>query len=223
MVRPRICLAGIDIESKQHLRPVTDRDHPLTRELLAEEGGPFQLGAVVELGPLEPRPVQPETEDQSFDPENAHRVGLLDTDEYLALVDDLAENSLGEAFGEDLVRLGKKRAVEAGKGDRSLGCVRSRLTAELFVDDRSGKLQLRLSDPDGAAYIPVNDLRFYEEDHKTLRAGLAEDVQRRLEHGVSAWIMLGLARALEGWEGVWWHWLQVNGICLEDSPLGVAP
>jgi hypothetical protein len=39
---------------------------PLTRDLLASEGGPFAIGTLVELGEVTPHPEAPETEDHLF-------------------------------------------------------------------------------------------------------------------------------------------------------------
>jgi len=52
MDAPRICIAGIDPDAGRHIRPTTDHQHPLTRDLLASEGGPFALGALIELGSI---------------------------------------------------------------------------------------------------------------------------------------------------------------------------
>lgn len=54
MEAPRICVAGIDTDAGGHVRPTTGRSHPLTRELLAEQGGPYALGALVDLGEVTP-------------------------------------------------------------------------------------------------------------------------------------------------------------------------
>ena len=222
MDSPRICVAGLDVASGKHLRPVTGRDLPLTRALLAESGGPFELGAVVGLGRTKPRSDRPEVEDALFYPRNAKRVRRLDADDYLKLLDDAGKGSLEDAFGPDLQRRGWKYAVDVGKGECSLGCVRAQRTPDLEVGDRYGeRLQLRLNDPAPPAYVPVNDLRFYEADHRTLRHEAIEDVQDRLEGGVAVWVMFGLARPFQATgDDAKRHWLQVNGLCLEDSPLG---
>jgi Dual OB-containing domain len=225
MDSPRICIAGFDAASGRHLRPVTDPGQPLTRALLAESDGPFELGAVVELGETKPRPERPEVEDVLFDPRKARRVGKVDADDYLKLLDDAGEDSLEDAFGPDLQRREWRYAVDAGEGRCSLGCVRAKRPPTLEVDKRFGeKLQLRLNDSDRPAYVPVNDLRFYQADHRTLRHDSIEDVQGRLRRGVAVWVTFGLARAFRAsGDEVKRHWLQVNGLCLEDSPLGAAP
>lgn len=220
MSHPRICVAGIDPESRSHIRPVSAPGNPLRRHLLAENGGPFELGAEVEIGPLTPVPRPPEIEDRRFDPAAAARLGRLEPDQYLELLDAVAEQSIRYAFGHLKHHGAYKFASEAGRGDCSLVCVRMREPIALGLSDW-GSLQLRFNVARARAYAPVTDLRFYEPDQKTIRKALVEDVAARLRKRVPAWVMFGLSRP---WappeETVERHWLQVNGICLEDHPLG---
>src|SRR5215210_1099974 len=44
------CAAGIDLESGRHVRPVLRRGR-LTTDLLGTNGGPFDIGSVLDLGP----------------------------------------------------------------------------------------------------------------------------------------------------------------------------
>lgn len=223
MKAPRICVAGIETSSMSHLRPVTGPEQPLTRALLSEEGGTLEVGALLDLGDVEPRPNPPETEDQIFDPGRIRRERVLDDDEYLQLIDSVCHDSLEEAFGADLQRREWKYAVDAGQGECSLACVRAERIPSLEVDDRYGKLQLRFNDPEKPAYFTVTDLRFVEADHVTLRQELIEGVQGRLQRGTGVRIMFGLARAFRAAGDVASrHWLQVNGLCLEDRPIDLA-
>jgi hypothetical protein len=60
-----ICVAGVDIETFKHIRPVL----PSTRlgtNLLVRNGGPFDMAVVVDLGKLTPNPQRPEIEDHIF-------------------------------------------------------------------------------------------------------------------------------------------------------------
>jgi hypothetical protein len=216
---PRICVAGIETETETHLRPVTIPEEPLTRDLLVQVGGPLQVGATLELGPTRAQPEPPEIEDHLVDPSRMSNEGLLGADEYLDLIDRVSHRSLHSAFGMALQRRGRSFAVDAGKGKCSLACVRPRKQPTLEVDG-FGKLRLVLNDTLDTAYIGVTDLRFYEEDQHTVCSEVFADVHRRILRGVGVWIMFGLARAWQAdSDDTERHWLQVNGICLEDSPL----
>lgn len=61
MTNPRICVAGIDVDTYDHVRPTTHANDLITRAMLREHGGPFGVGALVDLGPVEPRPTVPES------------------------------------------------------------------------------------------------------------------------------------------------------------------
>ena len=176
---------------------------------------------MVELGETEPLPDPPEIEDQRFDPAGARQIGRLKPEKYLGLLDSVAERSIRSAFGDDLERQGKyKFATEAGRGVCSLACLRMEETLSLRISGW-GSLQLRFNVAQQRAHAPVTDLRFYEADQKTIRTALVNRVAARLREGPMTWVMFGLSRpwAPPG-EEVERHWLQVNGICLEDDPFG---
>ena len=211
-----ICVAGVDLGTQEHVRPIHGH---LSRELLSANGGPFDLGAAVELGEIAPEPHPPHIEDCRFDPGTAERQGELDPDDYLELIELMAFESLGQAFGPELQRVtATKFATPEGQGIRSLACLQVEGPLSMSYSDDSLELNFRVDgEPSAAA---VTDLRYFEEDGRTTRQELIAAFNRRLRAGTPAWLMFGLARALRGTrvEGSW-HWLQVNGICLEDAPL----
>jgi hypothetical protein len=224
MDAPRICIAGLDPDTGRHIRPTTDRLHPLTRTLLASEGGPFAIGTLVELGALTPQPEAPETEDHLFRPERARVLGRLSSSRYLELLNGHARHRLDEIFGEELGRHNWTYAVDKGCGGASLGVLRVRRKLDLEIDDRYGKLRLRLNDEQKPAFLPVTDVRFVEADHKTIKADVVADVRARMQRGVGVLLMLGLARAFQkSDDDCERHWLQVNGICMTDNPVGDTP
>jgi hypothetical protein len=214
-------VAGLDRANDRHLRPVVTMAAGLTRDLLVEHGGPIEVGAVVDLGAVRPTPARPEVEDVVVEPDRLQWVERLDEEEYLHAIDAACQESLEDAFGPDLQPHGWRRAVVIGKGERSLACIRLGRPPHLEIDTKYGeRLQLQIPDGAGTAYVPVNDLRFYEADHETLRASVIEDFQRRLRRGVRTWAMFGLTRPFPSQgDEVKRHWLQVNGLCLADSPL----
>ncbi len=62
-----ICVAGIDLETGTHVRPVLWYGR-LSTSLLLKNGGPFELGCVVDLGPTVCVGRAPEHEDHRFNP-----------------------------------------------------------------------------------------------------------------------------------------------------------
>jgi hypothetical protein len=223
MEAPRICVAGIDPDTGSHVRPTTDRLHPLTRDLLASEGGPFALGSLVELGEVTPEPKAPEIEDHRFRPDRTQVLGRVSPSRYAELLNGHACRHLHEIFGAELVRHDWNYATDKGCGTASLGILRVRHKPDLDVD-RFGKLRLRLNEERKPAYLSVTDLRFVDADHKTIRHEVVADVRTRMRRGVDVLLMLGLARAFQSkGDDCERHWLQVNGICMLDRPLADSP
>jgi hypothetical protein len=223
MEAPRICIAGIDPKAERHIRPTTGRARPLTRRLLAEEGGPFALGALIDLVDATPEPKAPETEDHLFRPESARVLGHVSPDRYQELLDEHARDRLREIFGEELVRHDWNYAVDKGCGAASLGILRVRRKPDLDVD-RYGKLRLRLNDEAKPAFLSVTDVRLVEPDHQTIKTEVVADIRARMRRGVGVILMLGLARAYaKPGDDHERHWLQANGICMLDQPLGERP
>ncbi len=171
----------------------------------------------MDLGSVKPNVSPPEVQDHWFWPDRARYLGRLDPSDYLALIDEIACDELDAVLGSALHRRGWKYAVDAGTGAASLGVLRAREVR--LAANQYGGLQVRLDDVEPQAYIPVTDLRYFEQDQQTVRNDLVDDTNRRLRRGVEPYLMLGLARAFvaQGDEQER-HWLQVNGICLSDDP-----
>ena len=222
MRRDRICIAGVDLDSRRHVRPTTSRTELLTRRLLAAAGGFVEPGVVVELGTTTPMPSPPEVEDHHCSLAALRRLGKLDDGEYLGLLDAVAEDTLEDVFGPDLERMTKwKYGVEPGRGSASLGVLRPQEQPDLELDRDGKKVTVRLNDEHPPAFVPVTDVRFFEDDHATPRQDRVDDVNRRLSRGEKAFLMVGLSRPFAKTGNL--HWLQVNGICLADRPLGGRP
>lgn len=219
MGAPRICVAGINPETMGHVRPVTLRSDLLTRALLRDEGGPIRVASLVDIGAPSHRPSPPEVEDQLIAAADIKLVRDLDADLYLEVVSAVAQTDLEEAFGPELQRHGSTYIIEPDRGRASLAVVEVQRSISLQINS-FGKLRLRFDDPEPSAYLSVTDVRFVEADHTTIKRQAVDDVNRRLRSGVKAFVMFGLSRPFEGGADHDVHWLQVNGLCLEDRPLG---
>jgi hypothetical protein len=194
MEAPRVCVAGIDLSTLEHIRPRTRPSDPINRELLREEGGPFGMGALVDVGAVTPDPSPPETEDYLFNTGQARFEGDLSSEDFLELLTKMRAADLGSAFGPELERVGRTYAVEPGDGGSSLAVLRAENRPVLEIN-RYGELRLWYNDAEPAAYLSVKDVRFFEDDHKTIKTRAVDDVTRRLRRGVDAFLMLGLTRA----------------------------
>lgn len=221
MERGYICVAGIDLATGKHIRPVLDRRR-LSAALLLRKGGLFDITSVVDLGVTKHVGRAPEMEDYLFDPQKASRLGNLAPDKFWKLIKSVAKNKLSDIFGDVLTQQGRGCAVKMRTGESSLGCLlRTRLPMRLRIDDRFKKTKIRIDITDGLYDVSpsVTDLRFYNDDHETPRRDVVQQVSRRIESGVSVILGLGLTRPWQQpGDTVMRHWLQVNGIHLEDDP-----
>lgn len=216
----RICVAGIDLETLAHVRPVTPAYDPITRDLLRENGGPFGIGAVVDIGAAAPQPEPPETEDHRFRTRDARLVDTLAPERYWEMLGAVQADGFEDAFGPDLERRGSGYAIDAGHGIRSLAVIA--VDGARLAINRWGKLRFSLTSTDVS--LSVSDVRFYAADHETIQSDVVADVDTRLRTGTEAYAMLGLARAFKARDDDRErHWAQVNGLCLADDPTGDSP
>jgi hypothetical protein len=213
-----VCVAGLDLVTEEHVRPVLRRGR-LTAGLLRSNGGPFDVGAVVDLGPVVPAGRAPELEDHRFDPPHARWLFDDDPDDFWDLLDERAKEDLEDLFGPALELWDESGTVDVGEGRASLGCLKPKKQPWLYLDHR-GAVRLVLDHLTPSVDLTVNDLRMYERDQKTPRRDLVRDVQRRLDAGVEAILSVGLTRPWrKRGDDAARHWLQVNNIHLRDDPL----
>lgn len=212
-----ICVAGVNPLTSEHVRPTTFGR--LGRHLLRTLGGPFDIAAIVDIGDAVPDGIAPEVEDHHFEPSRARYYDTVTPANFWTLLNNVARPTLAGIFGPDLQRSGYNCSVARGKGLASLGCLKPTARLRLLCDT-FGKLRMRLSDGVVDISVPVTDLRLVADDHKTIRNDVVADLNRRLERGVSAVLSVGLSRPFaKSPGGEERHWLQVNGIHLEDNPV----
>ena len=193
----------------------------LRRALLCSEGGPFSLGAVVELGSTRSRGVVPQVEDVTFIPRQVKPEKMLDGVKFGEIIKSVAKSSLRKIFGDDLVsERSTSAAVPEGAGKASLGVLRVEGDANLRSSMPFGEYEIRFTfaDPDlGELSLKVNDLRLWKTDHVTPAFSKIEDIRTRL---TDCLVAVGFTRAyrVSSYPGPR-HWLQVNNIFPIDDPL----
>jgi hypothetical protein len=215
-----ICVAGLDVETGRHVRPVLEHRN-LGTGLLARHGGAFDMGAQVDLGHTHYAGHPPETEDYQFEPRAAQRHGYATPGEFWAWLERVARPHLREIFGPVIQIQGQGCVVAPGTGDASLGCLLA-VRPPLLRLNEGGKIRCRLPSRTVALDLAVTDLRLYSYDGGQYqpRVALVEQVAARLERGVRAILSVGLGRPWQKLDGsAPLHWLQVNNLHLEDDPL----
>lgn len=213
-----ICVAGVEVDTLRHVRPVL-RHGRLTTSLLRSNGGPFDIGSVVELGPTTYAGRAPELEDRRFDPARTRWLFDDAPEDFWNSLDGIAGESLEEIFGPPLELSDESATVDVGEGQASLGCLKPAEQPWLYVDYR-GTVRMVLDYFIPSINLTVNDLRLYEKDGRTPRLDLVSSVEKRLKAGVEAILSVGLTRPWrKRGDTAERHWLQVNNIHLKDDPL----
>lgn len=211
-----ICVAGVDLESNEHVRPVLHYGR-LPGDLLRREDGPFDIGVEVDLGKVTARPTDPEREDHVFDPKKASAIGTMAGSKYWELLNDIAGKRLQTIFGEALHVQGRGCAVDEHTGEVSLGCIVPR--ALRLAVNPWGKLRAKLSDGRLDVELSVADIRLYNADGTPKKAAVAK-LQRRIEKGEALVVSVGLARAFKAQSDTKRrHWLQLNNVHMETDPV----
>lgn len=213
-----ICVAGIDLQSGHHVRPVLAGGR-LDTSLLAKAGGLFDIGAVVDLGATRPHGHPPETEDHLFTPAAASVIGELTPTRFWNRLKDSSAPDFRAIFGSDLRAYGTSAVVNVNAGETSLGCLRLETPPSIEINSWD-KIRAHVTDGEFDLDLSVTDLRLYREDHQTPRRKLVSEIEKRIGKGVPVILAVGLTRPFRKRGDVRsYHWLQVNNIHLKDDPI----
>jgi hypothetical protein len=215
------CVAGVDAITGKHVRPVL-RGRNLSTDLLARNGGPFDMAVTVQLDSVRALPQAPEVEDLLFDPRKARALGVVKEDGFWRILNRAAKSKLSDLFGPHLVGRGVAScAVDKNKGQASLGCLIPKSRPILLVRRESGKEKIRMKLTDGDFHLDlgVTDIRLYQDDHVTPDSKLVGRIAKRLASQTDVIVSVGLTRPFKGTEREPVHWLQVNNIHFKDKPV----
>ena len=225
MQRGTVCVAGLDVETGRHVRPVPPMG-VLQSRVTATRGGPFDMATVVDLGLTRPVPSPPETEDFEFTWWHARAIRHVEPGLFWERLQFVARPSLATLFGPQLRTIGRassRRAVtDLGTGCASLGVLIPRgqpgLTLSAKPDGRA-VVRVALTDGDMSLDLSVTDLRLYADDGVRPDVEMIHNVADRLARGVPALLSVGLTRPFSARpDEPPLHWLQVNNIHLQDEP-----
>jgi hypothetical protein len=217
-----VCVAGIDLERLQHVRPVL-ATRSLTPAVLARHGGCFDIGHVVDIGEAVARPKPPHVDDHVFDPGAVKFIRQFAAGEFWALLFRISKPTLRGLFGDALKPQGRSSwGTGVGQEAVSLGCLAlKRMPRLCYVAPAQFKASIRMHISDGEAdlWAPVTDLRLYRDDHATPDQSVVERIAQRIRKSRHVILGMGLTREFcPSTEAHPAHWLQVNNIHLETNP-----
>ena len=216
-----VCAAGVDVETRRHVRLMPARGH-LRPELLAVHGGTLDIAAIIDLGPAKPVGKLPEIEDCEFDLSNMQGLGPLAPPRFWNMLTQMAKTDLVSLFGRDLRTVwARSCGVDVGRGAASLGCLIPKARPSVYLRTRPGKpAQIRIGFTDGAfdVDVGVTDIRLYGEDHVTPDPEAISAAMTRLGGPDPVILSVGLTRPYTPRDDVApIHWLQVNNIHFQDE------
>lgn len=217
----RVCVAGTELGARRFVRPVVETGH-LECGCLAAEGGPFDMGSIVELGDTRPQSAPPHTEDRVFRMDAVRNRGTMTPEAFWDLLEDLSKGRIDEIFGEPLRPRGRRSlAADPGKGAASLGILRPRRPPSFFFAKREDgrKLRVRVDDGEHRLDLAVTDIRFYDRDEWEPLEEVVGDVTGRMRRFTPVLLSLGLSRAFASSPSAPAAcWLQANNLHLADDP-----
>jgi hypothetical protein len=218
-----ICVAGVDLQTRRHVRPML-ANFPLPFDLLARYGGPVDMATIVDLGWPRAAAVAPHVEDHIFVPARAKAERLAAAHEFWSLLEELRRENLREIFGAALHEVSRGRWVtDPGEGTTSLGLIRPVRPPELYLETlANGKRRIRMKLDDGQlqADVGVTDIRLFGNDHATADAARVRATAQRIADSPEVILSVGLTRQFRVSERTpAYHWLQVNNIHLPTEPL----
>ena len=218
-----ICVAGVDLQTRRHVRPML-ANYPLPFDLLARYGGPFEMAMIVDLGSPLAAPVAPHVEDHVFVPARAKAERLAAAHEFWNVLEELQASSLRGLFGPALHEVSRGRWVtDPGQGTTSLGLIRPAAPPHLYLDAvANGKRRIRMTLHDGQleADASVTDIRRFGDDHATPDAAGVRATAQRIADSRGVILSVGLTRQFRACDRApYYHWLQVNNIHLPSEPL----
>ena len=217
-----ICAAGVDLRTRRHMRPLLP-DGALTPKWLARNGGPFDVANVVQIVARRRWPKKPHVEDRFFRPSGLKLVETFGADDFWALLYTLSKRRLHDIFGCPLRRAGRSSAgVDVGQGAVSLGCLIPQRKPALYLRSEGQygpAIRILVDDGELDAWVPVTDLRLYQDDHATPDRSTFERLRQRLRGPGAVILSVGLTRAFSpSIEKKPMHWLQVNNVHWEKDP-----
>ncbi len=213
-----MCVAGIDVETGLHVRPILDGQMRI--DMLSVHGGPFDMAHIVDLGATRFVGKLPEIEDRWFDAALARPIGEMPGNEFWTLLEKAGQSKLGAIFGPDLERVASTCAVAENHGLRSLGCYWA-CSGQLLLDEKYGPKRIRLAWHAGEHLfnVPVTDIRLYDSDHITPCDGKVSWLNGRLRSYPRILVSVGLSRPYrKRADDPPRHWLQINNFHLPEDP-----
>jgi len=198
-----VCIAGLDIESGECIRPLPYIETKKCEELNILPGN------IIESNFTKVNDEKPHTEDYNYN--SLKRVGICSSDEFEEILKKDLVDTISNGFGYGFVEKGKVIPKEFAP-DKSIITIKLITSNIEIVKDgfKKGKIRLNLLDNDGKrySYLSITDLGFYNYAMRHYHdSDFPNLINNFIREQQSAYLRIGLGREYQGG-----FWLQVNGI-----------
>lgn len=199
----KVCTAGIDVETRQCIRPMPYLQYKTCKELNILPGailsGDFSMPSKIS---------PPHVEDRWY--KNLKFHGPCTSDQFKMILEDSVINSISEGFGVN-VPVGEKRIDLNSNLNVSIITIKVDPSSLSILENKYEQGKIRVSFCDGAGqwfrYLSITDLGFH--DYAMNKHGLAnlDALNVFIRNQKDVFLRIGLGRS---WKGS--YWMQVNGI-----------
>lgn len=204
-----VCIAGIDVETGQCIRPM-----PYLKALECQQLKVLP-GAILSgvFSPI-PQASGPHQEDRSY--KNLRFEGICSSEDFKAVLQKTTFKSIEDGF-EISLQNNQKHIPVNHPIDRSIITIRADTSDIEIVEDnyKQGKLKLHFRDGSGRFYrfISITDLGFYRYAEVCHHADDLDGLNAFISSQSEAYLRIGLSRSwARPGESEKVYWMQVNGI-----------
>lgn len=203
-----VCIAGIDIETGECIRPLPylnsaecERLHILPGTILS---GNFTKLQQIEI---------PHQEDRNY--QNVFSHGSCSSDEFKKALEYSLVNSIEEGFNIELDK--KQKYIPIGQApNRSIITVKVHPKTINIAESSYAPGKIKLSFCDNSNrwfnYMPITDLGFYNYAMKRHEDDDLDNLNQYIKYQKEAYLRIGLGRKHTSPDGREGYWIQVNGI-----------
>lgn len=204
-----ICMAGIDPETGECLRPVPYFKYSTFKKKAVLPGTILRGELNRKLGRTRPH-IEDNSRSGKF-----KIVGSCTSAEFREVLEASRFDSVAEGFGMSAIT--DSRVIpRAHKAPRSIITIRVPPSEVRIVDDQfnPGRIKIHFRDGSGLrfAFTPITDLGFYDYAAGHRAAEDLETVNDFIQAQEEVYLRLGLSRAYKAPDGRDGYWIQANGI-----------
>lgn len=205
---PNVCVAVIDPENGQCLRPMPYLSVDSCAKLNVQPGAKI-VGEIT----LKRSNSKPHVEDASYG--KLKFGGPSTADEFREVLEMTLSPSVSEGFGVSFDEK-QKHIPEETPAEKSILTIKVQPSQVRILEDQfsSGKIKLSFWDSSGRhfQYLPITDRGFYDFAERHQNDAELSKVQRLISGQAEIYLRIGLSRSYEAPDGRKGCWLQVNGI-----------